>query len=206
MTLRLLGRITSINVRKVTWALGELGIGYERQDWGLPVRDPNVPEFLALNPNAQVPVIVDEGFVLWESNAILTYLALKHGALVPVHPQRRALVDQWLYWQLGELNPAWSYAVNALLRKNPAYTDEARIAESVARWTRMLTILDGQLMKQPFVAGDMFTIADIAVALSSHRWFSTPIPGRMAFAAVEDHYNRMRARPAGAPWLTPETP
>ncbi len=206
MTLKLLGRITSINVRKVTWALGELGVGYEREDWGRPIRDPNVPEFVALNPNAQVPVIIDEEFVLWESNAILSYLAHKHGALLPANPQRRSLVEQWLYWQLGELNPAWSYAVNALLRKNPAYADDARIAESVAKWTRMLTILDGRLMNQPFVAGDMFTIADIAIALSSHRWFATPIPGRMSFAAVEDHYNRMRARPAGAPWMRQETP
>src|SRR5688500_7971338 len=77
--LRVLGRATSINVRKVLWALEELGLAYEREDWGMPVRDPNVPEFLALNPNGQVPVLVEGDFVLWESNAILTYLAEREG-------------------------------------------------------------------------------------------------------------------------------
>ena len=206
MSLKVLGRVTSINVRKVLWLLGELDIGFEREDWGLPLRDPKAAEFLKLNPNAQVPVLIDEAFVLWESNAILTYLAHKHGAFVPADPKARALVDQWLYWQLGELNPAWGYAVNALLRRNPAYADEQRVAESVARWTRMLGILDGQLSKHPYVAGESFTITDIAIGLSSHRWFSTPVPGRTSFAAVEDHYSRMQARAAGAPWLTAETP
>ena len=101
-TLRILGRITSINVRKVLWAADEMGIAYDREEWGLPVRDPKVPEFLALNPNAQVPVIVDDGYVLWESNAIVTYLARKHHSkLLPRDAQGQGLVEQWLYWQLG---------------------------------------------------------------------------------------------------------
>ena len=77
--LRVLGRVTSINVRKVLWALDELGLAYNREDWGLPIRDPKVPEFLALNPNGQVPVLVDGDFSMWESNAILVYLAERYG-------------------------------------------------------------------------------------------------------------------------------
>jgi glutathione S-transferase len=204
MALKVLGRITSINVRKVVWALEEMGVSYEREDWGMPIRDPKVQEFLALTPNAQVPVLIDDGFVLWESNAIVRYLADKHGKLVPADPQGRALVDQWLYWQLGELNPTWGYAVYALLRKNPAYTETARIADSVAKWTAKMEILDGQLMKAPFVIGDRFTIADVAIGLSSHRWYSTPIPGRMVLPAVEDHYNRMKVR--GPKWMGKATP
>jgi glutathione S-transferase len=165
MAVKLLGRVTSINVRKVLWLLGEIGLPHEREDCGLPLRDPNVPEFVALNPNAQVPVLIEKDFVLWESNAIMAYLAHKYGALLPTEPHKRARVEQWLYWQLGELNPAWSYAVNALLRRNPAFADQGRIAESVSRWTKMLTILDGQLMNTPFVAGEVFTIADIAIGL-----------------------------------------
>jgi glutathione S-transferase len=92
------------------------------------------------------------------------------------------------------------------MRRNPAYNDPARIADSVEKWTRMMRILDGQLAKHAFVAGDSFSIADIAIALSSHRWFSTPIPERASLPAVEDHYARMRTRPAGAPWMTAETP
>jgi len=97
--LRVLGRTTSINVRKVLWAAGEMGLAYEQEVWGNPDRDPNVPEFLALNPNAQVPVLVDDGFVLWESNAIMRYLAEKTGSdLLPADRRERALVDQWLTW------------------------------------------------------------------------------------------------------------
>lgn len=206
MTLRILGRITSINVRKVVWALSELGLDFEREDWGKPVRDPNVPEFLALNPNAQVPVLIEDAFVLWESNAIMTYLALTHGGLLPADPRGRALVDQWLCWQLGELNPQWGYAVNALLRRNPAYNDPGRLADSIAGWTSKMTILEGRLQKSAFVAGDSFGLADIAVGLSSHRWFSTPIPDRRSLPRVQAHYEAMRARPCGAPWLTADTP
>lgn len=205
MALRILGRVTSINVRKVLWALGELGLAYTREDWGKPLRDPHVPEFLALNPNAQVPVIIDDGFVLWESNAILRYLAETHRALLLPDPRGRAIVDQWLYWQIGELNPAWVYAVNALMRRNPAYGDLARTTESVTQWTAKMAILEDRLARSSHVAGADFTIADIAIGLSSHRWFSTPME-RPSFPAIADHYRRMQARPAGAPWLTSDTP
>src|SRR6218665_1574706 len=130
--LKVLGRVTSINVRKVLWALDELGLPYEREDWGLPLRDPKVPEFLALNPNGQVPVIVEGEFVLWDSNAILVYLAEREGALLPEQIEGRALVLQWLSWQASDLNPTWMYAVHALQRKTPGYDDAARVAESLA--------------------------------------------------------------------------
>jgi glutathione S-transferase len=204
--LKVLGRTTSINVRKVTWLLDELGVGYEREDWGLPLRDPKNPAFLTLNPNAQVPVLIEGDFVLWESNAIIRYLAAQHEQFLPTDLEGRALVDQWLYWQLGELNPAWGYAVNAFLRKNPAYNDPERIAHSVERWTAKLDVLEGQLRRHRHVAGDDFSVADVTIALSTHRWLSTPIPDRKAFPAIEDHYARMKARPAGAPWMTDATP
>ena len=94
--LRVLGRVTSINVRKVLWALDELGLAYEREDWGLPIRDPKVPEFLALNPNGQVPVLIDGDFSMWESNAILVYLAecYGRGALLSDDVQTRAVTLQ----------------------------------------------------------------------------------------------------------------
>jgi glutathione S-transferase len=193
--LKVLGRITSINVRKVLWTAGELGLAYEREDWGQPLRDPRVPEFQALNPNAQVPVIIDDGFVLYESNAIIRYLATKHRGLMPADLPGQALVDQWLSWQVGELNPQWGYAVFALLRKNPAYADAARIADSQAKWTAKMRILDAHLAKSRHVAGPDFSIADIALALCTHRWLSTPLPERASLPAVEDHYRRMPARP-----------
>ena len=96
IVLKILGRVTSINVRKALWVLDELGVAYEREDWGLPLRDPKVPEFLAFNPNAQVPVLIDGDFVLWESIAIMSYLneARGSGALMPDDAQTRALAMQ----------------------------------------------------------------------------------------------------------------
>jgi glutathione S-transferase len=204
--LRVLGRVTSINTRKVLWALDEMGVPYAREDWGKPLRDPDVPEFRALNPNALVPVIVDEGFVLWESHAILRYLAAKAGSdLWPADLEERGRVDQWMSWQASELNPAWTYVVQAKLRGNPPNPDPAQIEASVAGWTRKMRILEAQLEGRAFVAGDRFSLADVVIGLSTHRWMNMPFD-RPAFPAIDRHYRQMQARPAGAPWLGAQTP
>lgn len=203
--LRVLGRVTSINVRKVLWALDELGLAYEREDWGLPLRDPNVPEFLALNPNAQVPVLIDGDLVLWESNAILMHLG-EGTDLLPSERKRRALVLQWLVWQATELNPPWGYAVQALIRKVPGYNDPAKVAQSLDRWGHRMTLLQGQLSAGgPYVGGKDFSIADIALGLSVHRWMSIPAD-KPDFPVIEDYYNLLLSREAGARWMGPETP
>lgn len=204
--LKVLGRVTSINVRKVLWALDELGLGYEREDWGLPLRDPKVPEFLALNPNAQVPVVIEGDFVLWESNAILIYLAEREGQLLPEQLELRALALQWLGWQASELNPPWGYAVNALIRKTPGYDDPARIADSMARWSVKMEILEAALagVSTGYI-GAGFSIADIALGLSVHRWMSISAE-KKEFPAVAEYYERLMSREAGARWMGPETP
>lgn len=204
--LRILGRVTSINVRKVLWAAGEMGIEYEREDWGKPVRDPKVPEFLALNPNGTVPVIIDDGFALWESGAILRYLAEKTGSdLWPSDARERALVDQWLTWQGTELNPSWAYIVPAKLRNDPPDPDPERLAAAAAKWTRTMRILEGQLERGDYVANGRFSLADIVIGLSVHRWKSVQFD-KPDLPAVDAHYARMQARPAGKPWLGAATP
>lgn len=206
-TLSILGRVTSINVRKVMWTCDLIGIGYEVEIWGMPHRDPRAPEFLALNPNAQVPVIIDDGFVLWESNAIMRYLAeSRRSGLWPVAAKERALVDQWLTWQVAELNAQWGYAVQALMRKNPAYSDEARIADSTRNWTARMQILEAQLVKgEGFAANGRLSIADIGLVLSSHRWFSTPFD-KPDLPALRRHYERLRATDEGRKYLGEGTP
>jgi glutathione S-transferase len=187
--LRILGHASSINVRKVLWACEEIGIAYTRTDDG--------PE-LARNPNGLVPVIGDGDFVLWESNSIIRYLANKWAAhaLLPVAPQARAEVDRWIDWQATEFNGAWRYAFSAIVRRNPAFTDPGEIADSKKQWTRMVAILDEQLMRTGgHVAGPAFTLADIPIGLSVNRWFMTrlehpPLP------AVEAYYERLSRRPA----------
>jgi len=205
--LAILGRITSINVRKVTWTADLIGLSYRTEIWGLPHRDPREAEFLKLNPNAQVPVILDDGFVLWESGAIMRYLADKHrSGLWPKDLKERALVDQWVTWQGTELNPAWMYAVHALLRKNPAYTDRARIEDSIARWGGAMRILEAQLRQTGgFVANERLSLADIVLALSSQRWFMTPFE-KPELPAVKAHYEMLKATPEGGKYLGEGTP
>ena len=205
--LKILGRVTSINVRKVLWTADLIGIDYENVPWGLPYRDPKVAEFLALNPNGQVPVIIDGDFVLWESNAVVRYLAeTRRSGLWPVTPRERALVDQWLTWQAAELGPRWGYAVNALLRRQSGLTDAARIAESVARWSEAMQVLEGHLAgSDGWLANGWISLADIAIALAAHRWFSTPFD-RPGLPAVETHYRRLKETREGKRYLDDAIP
>ena len=187
--LRILGKASSINVRKVLWTCEEIGIAHTRADDG--------PE-LEQNPNGLVPVIVDSDFVLWESNTIIRYLANKWAAevLLPAEPQARAEVDRWIDWQATEFNSAWRYAFSAIVRKNPAFHDAREIEASKQQWTRMVAILDGQLARTGgHVAGAAFTLADIPIGLSVNRWLMTPLE-RPSFPHVEAYYERLSERPA----------
>lgn len=203
---RLLGRLTSINVRKAVFVLEELGLSFTREDWGQPLRDPKVPEFLALNPNGQVPVLVEDDFVLWESQPIMRYLAAQAGSdLWPADLRERALVDQWLTWQATELNPTWGYAVYALLRKAPGYDDQSLIADSLGRWGGKMEMLERQLKQGGgFAANGRLSLADIVLALSTHRWLAIG-QARPALPHVQAHHAMMQARPAGARCLGPDT-
>lgn len=187
--LRILGKASSINVRKVLWTCEEIGLAYDHQEQG--------PE-LAQNPNGLVPVIVDGDFVLRESNTILRYLVGRYGSesLLPHEPRRRAEVEQWIDWQATDLNSSWRYAFMALVRRDPAFDDPRQIAASTANWNRMLSILDARLAAtQAFVAGADFTLADIPIGLSVNRWLMTPIE-RPALPAVNAYYERLSTRPA----------
>jgi glutathione S-transferase len=205
--LTILGRVTSINVRKVLWTADLIGLQYDHEPWGLPNRDPRVEEFLRLNPNALVPVILEGDFVLWESGAIMRYLAERHrSGLFPTDLHERALVDQWLTWQATELNPPWMYAVYALLRKNPAYTDKVQIEDSIKRWGEKMGILEAQLERGGgFVANGRKSLADIALALSTHRWVSTPFD-KPDLPAVMAHYETFKATNEGHKYMSEATP
>ncbi len=195
--MKILGRVSSLNVRKVLWTCTELDFEPEREDWGAGFRDVTEPGFMALNPNAQIPVLVDGDFVLWESNAIIRYLCNTRGAeaLYPDAAKARARVDAWIDWQASELNPAWVYAFQALVRKSPLHTDPGMIDRSIRQWTRMMTILDGQLAGTGgHVAGAAFSLADIPIGLSVMRWFNTPVE-RPTLPAVDAYVERLKARP-----------
>ncbi|MCP8464144.1 glutathione S-transferase [Pseudomonas sp. ZM23] len=194
--LRILGRASSINVRKVLWTCVELDLPYEREDWGSGFRSTASAEFLALNPNAMVPVIVDGDFVLWESNAICSYLANRYPRhdLLPAAPRERALVEQWMGWQATELNNAWRYAFMARVRNSPEHTDQAAIVLSEAQWNRCMRLLDRQLERTgAFVSGQRFSLADIVLGLSVNRWRLTPMQ-RPELPAVNAYFERLGER------------
>ncbi|MFD4837046.1 glutathione S-transferase family protein [Achromobacter sp. NPDC058515] len=194
--LKILGKASSINVRKVLWTCAELNLPFEREDWGAGFRPTSDAGFLALNPNAMAPVLQDGDFVLWESNSIIRYLAAQYGGqrLYPAEPKQRARVDQWMDWQATDLNRAWSYAFMALARNSPAHRDAAAIEASCQEWARFMRILDQRLCAtESYVAGAAFTLADIPVGLSVNRWFGTPFD-KPTLPAVAAYYDRLAGR------------
>jgi glutathione S-transferase len=198
--LTILGKASSINVRKVLWTCAELDLPFEREDWGSGFKSPQTPEFLSLNPNGMVPVVKDGDFVLWESNSIIRYLATRYdGAhLYPAQPLPRARIDQWIDWQASELNRSWSYAFLGLVRQSAEHRNSGETARSIDSWTRHMRILNDQLLATgAFIAGKDFSLADIPVALSVNRWFSTPFE-HPPFPAVSDYFDRLGDRPGFA--------
>ncbi|MBB3194699.1 glutathione S-transferase N-terminal domain-containing protein [Roseateles terrae] len=202
--LRVLGRASSINVRKVLWTAVELGLPIERVE--VDVRS---EAFRQLNPNQMMPVLLEGGpgvatpwgevsFSLWESNAICRYLALRERRedLLPTAPRRRAQVDMWMDWQAGDLNNSWRYAFMGLVRQSPAHQDPALIASGVSQWNRHMALLDAQLLASggPWVLGQDFTLADVVLGLATHRWCAAPIE-HAALAAVQAYYERLCERP-----------
>jgi len=186
--LKIIGKATSINVRKVLWTCAELGLSFEREEWE--------PRHAALNPNRMVPVLVDGDFVLWESNTICRYLCSHAGghALLPRQPQARARVEQWMDWQATELNNAWRYAFMALVRQSPAHGDGAQVAASCASWNRHMGLLDAQLQATgAWAAGTDFTLADIVLGLSANRWLMTPMT-RPEYPGLTAWLERLDAR------------
>jgi len=183
------------------WTAALLDLDLEREDWGPGFRSPKEPEYLALNPNGLIPVLIDGDFVLWESNAICRYLATQRYAttLLPTEARARARVEQWMDWQAGELNNSWRVAFMALVRGQPA-TPEA-IEAGVANWNRHMGILDAQLAKTgAYVTGDEFTLADVVLGLSAQRWKNAPIE-RAELPAVAVYLQRLSDRPGFAEYV-----
>lgn len=195
--LKILGRTSSINVRKVLWTCAEIGLPFEREDWGIGFRPTRDPAFVALNPNALVPVVRDGEFVLWESNTICRWLASEHARsdLLPVDARERALVERWMDWQATELNNAWRYAFMARVRHSPAHRDESAVTASIAEWNRQMGLLEDHLQRSgDYAAGPVFSLADVVLGLATQRWLASPIE-RPPLPAVAAYYERLSQRP-----------
>lgn len=193
---KLWGRLTSVNVQKAVWALDEAGLAYERIDAGGAHGVVSDPAYRAMNPNGLVPTLQEDGFILWESNAILRYLAAICPALaLPEDPRGRGHVDQWLDWQATTFTPAMRDAFWQLYRS--VEPDRAVIASSLKKTEALAAILDAHLADRDYVVGDRFGIADIALGCAAHRWLNLPAE-RIERPALRRWYTRIAARPAAA--------
>ena len=197
--LKIWGRRDSFNLQKVMWCVAELGIPHERVDAGGAHGVSDTAEYLAMNPNGRVPTIDDDGFVLWESNAIVRYLAAKHatGTLCPDDPQRRADADRWMDWQGATVGAVMRPLIITMFRTMPEARDPAVVACQIAVAGRCWTMLDARLAGVDFVVGDSLTMGDIPLGCYAWRWFSIDAE-RPALANLEAWYQRLCNRPAYA--------
>ena len=175
--LRIWGRVNSVNVKKVLWCAGELNLPFERIDAGMEHGVVGTPQYLAMNPNARVPTIDDDGFVLWESNTIVRYLSLKYGlgTLCPEDPRLRADSDRWMDWSTAQLSGTFREVFWGTVRTPPEKRDLAFIEKNRAATAKTLDIVDRLLGTRPFVAGDRLTMGDIPLGCYVHLWMSMPI-------------------------------
>lgn len=195
--LKIWGRTNSINVQKVLWCCGEIGLDYERIDAGLAFGVNDTPEYKAMNPNGLVPTIDDEGFILWESHAIVRYLARKHatGSLWPADARTAADADRWMEWYSTTLWLNVRPIFHNLVRTPPEKRNMAEVEDHRKKLAANFGIVDKQLSGSDYLAGSAFTMADIPMAVAAYRWFNLPLE-RPAMANVERWYRRICERPA----------
>jgi len=190
------GRLTASNVQKVMWCIDELGVA--REHIHIPFgRAKEDPAYLAINPNGRVPTIEEDGFILWESNSCVRYIAARFGAgtLWPTDPRVRADAERWMDWQLTTLSEPTDTIFIGLIVKQPEQRDMAAIAAATKRLNQLWAIVDKVLATRKFVAGDDLTIGDIPMGIAAHRWFTIPVE-RDRHPNVEAWYRRLIDRPA----------
>jgi glutathione S-transferase len=224
--LKIWGRISSINVKKVVWTAQELGLDFQRTEAGGLFGVVRTPEYMRLNPNSLVPVIEDEDYVLWESNSIVRYLCAKYdaptlaasraslpaegarlawggparrrsGQMYPTDLRERFDAERWMDWQQTTFNRASRDGFWQLIRTPPEQRDPALIAESNAAVESLMAMLDAHLATREFMLGSRFTMADIPLGCEAHRWFGLP-QARQSRPHVERWFANLRARPTSA--------
>ena len=196
--LKIWGRNTSSNVQKVLWALAEMKIPFERVDAGGAFGKTTEPFYVAMNPNSRVPTLEEEdGFTMWESNSIVRYLAAKHSASVlePADPRIRARAQMWMDWQLAVMGPAITPVFWQLIRTAADKRDHKAIAASKEQTVATAKIMDGQLGRTAYMAGDTFSYGDIPVGIMVYRYMQL-IPERPPTANLDRWYAAISARSA----------
>jgi glutathione S-transferase len=200
------GRANSVNVQKVLWCLRELDLAYERVDAGMAFGKNDEPAYLAMNPNGRVPTLVEDDFVLWESNSIMRYLVLAHRPQSPLYPQVarvRASVDRWLDWTLSTLQPVDRPVFWALVRTPVEQRDMAAIQKDADAEAAQWRIVDAHLTARRFIEGDEFTLADIALGAYARRWFGVEGISKPQFKNLERWFAQLGSRPGFVQFIAP---
>jgi glutathione S-transferase len=195
--LKIWGRANSINVMKVLWVADELKLDYERVDAGMSFGVVSEDWYAAMNPNRRVPTIDDDGLILWESNAIVRYLAAKHdvGGLSPADPGKRAASEKWMDWQLSTPQEDMTYVFWGMIRNSSLHADKAIQAKAVADLNEHWKIVDAALAERNFIADDQLTVGDIPLGCLVERWSKLPIE-RANLPNLQAWHERLVARPA----------
>lgn len=197
--LRILGRANSFNVRKVLWVCDEIGIPFQREDFGRGYAPTNTPEFLQLNPAGQVPCVIEDGFVMRESNSIVRYLAASHGAtqLYPQAPRQRQGIEQWMDWVAYDVTHSLRGAFLGGQLKEAPWNNEWFVGQGRHDLTKQMKLLDSHLAAQgPYMMGGTFTLADIPIGLVVNRWYSLTECPRPDYPALAAYYELLTERPA----------
>jgi glutathione S-transferase len=212
-TLRIWGRANSVNVHKVLWCCEELGIDFERLDAGMQYGHVDTPEYRAMNPNGRIPTLEDDDVVLWESNSILRYLALREierdaaPAARRIYPEgaaARARVDRWMDWTLSTVQPAERNLFWGMVRTRPEDRDMGVIHAAAEASGAAWRVLDAHLAHgQAFVEGENLTLADITVGSYVRRWFGVDIENRPDLPRLRGWYDRLNERPGYQRYVAP---
>jgi glutathione S-transferase len=196
--IKIWGRNTSSNVQKAMWAVGEMSLPHERIDVGGAFGKNREAPYLAMNPNGLVPTLEEEdGYLLWESNSVVRYLAAKHksSVLEPADLRTRANASKWMDWQLSVLGPAITPVFWGLIRTAPEKRDHAAIEEGKKKTTAAVKMMDEQLAKTAYLAGDGFSYGDIPVGVMAYRYRQL-VADRPPLPHFERWYAAISSRPA----------
>lgn len=189
--LRIWGRTNSINVQKVMWAVGELGLAHERIDAGMAFGVVNTPEYRAMNPNGRVPTIDCDGFILWESNVIVRYLYARHGPARTLEEGYGA--EKWMDWCATTVAAPVTTLFWGWIRTPPDKRDRAALDAALKQAGDIFDIADANLAETRYIAGDEFSIGDIPLGCFVHRWLNLPVE-RPAQPNLAEYYQRLLER------------
>ena len=190
--LKIWGRVNSINVQKVMWAVAELKLPHERADAGMQFGVVNTPEYRKMNPNGRVPTIDYDGFVLWESNVIVRYLYAKHGPRRTLEQGYAA--EKWMDWTTSTVAAPITTIFWQLIRTPPEKRDAPAVELALKQAGDIFKVADEALAAQPYLSGGDFGMGDIPFGAFANRWYQLPIE-RPVHANLSQYYERLKSRP-----------